>query len=166
MSAILERSDEDRLLESRIVTASELLRAGGEYRSGMLMIPETVKNRIRKIGDLAHAKIIATNSEDIEAALFFQIEKAFGTKEYHNLTSADAETLISIVRSLGATNTEKIRRRLPKGPGNRMGFLDYKTWKEFAGFAVLVIMEGIRYRKTDACELFENNKYLQDKTLD
>ncbi|MDQ1343503.1 MAG: hypothetical protein QG650_222, partial [Patescibacteria group bacterium] len=51
----LERTEEDKLSESRTATAADLLRAGGEYRSGVLIISESVLGRIRRIGNLAHA---------------------------------------------------------------------------------------------------------------
>lgn len=114
MNHLPERSEEDRMNEERAIATAELLRAGGEFRGGIVMIPGTVRNRIRNIGDLAHAQVVVTDAQEIEKALIQKISVIFRDKEYSQITTADGEKLIEIVRSLGAASVDKIRRRLPK----------------------------------------------------
>lgn len=110
----LERNEEDRLNDSRTLAAAELIKAGSEHREGELLVPETVQNRIKRVGNLVYAKIEAVDSEAIEAALAERVDEEFAGKDFLSITEKDCEKLLGIVSELGAYDLSRIRRRLPK----------------------------------------------------
>lgn len=161
----LERSEEDRLNDSRALTTAELLKAGAEHREGLLMVSETVQNRIKHVGDLVYAKIEAVDSEGIEAALAGRMEKEFSGRDFLTLTNKDVERLLQIAVELGAYDVSRIRRRLPQN-GQKAGILGYSSWGEFIRGSIAVVEAGIRYRRENAVTIFDRGAFLHDKTYD
>ncbi len=160
-----ERTDADRLGESRLLSESNLIKAGAELRDGFFFVPESVQNRIRKIGGLVHAKLESDQSSELMEAFRRWTESRFSGRGIKSLTRQEFVELTEKLRSLGAADLRRFERRVAQLSG-RSGMLDYATWGELHNGAEAAIKLGLEYRKGEAAVRFEKDDYLSDKRLD